>query len=183
MKRPAIFLDRDGVINEDRGYVHQSANFVFLPGVQDALRRLQDAGFVLVIVTNQSGIGRGYFNEADYAALTAYMRAELHRVGVTVDAVYHCPHLPPAKGGVCDCRKPLPGMIERAISELSIDPAKSFMIGDKPSDIAAGRAAGLAAAYQVGHGQAAPGASGGFANLADCVLDILSQLGRNRSNP
>lgn len=143
----AAFLDRDGVINVDHGYVHRADQFELLPGVSAALRKLSDAGLLLVVVTNQSGIARGLYTEQDYEALTVHMRARLAAEGVRLDAVYHCPHLQdaavPAYRKQCDCRKPLPGMILRAIAEHDIEPARSMLVGDKASDIAAGRAAGV----------------------------------------
>ena len=177
----AAFLDRDGVINQDTGYVHRWADFSFLPGVVDALGRLQNHGFLLVIVTNQSGIGRGYFTTDDFLALTDRMLDVLRVHGVTIDGVYHCPHLPAA--GACSCRKPLPGLIERALADLPIDRDRSFIVGDKASDVAAGRAARLAAAYQVGDGAPAGDASGRFPDLARCVDAVLrspDRLGRGR---
>lgn len=172
----AAFLDRDGVINEDRGYVHKWMDFTFLPGAIDALRRLQHAGFLLVIVTNQSGIGRGYYTESDYAALTACMLDALRSSNVTIHGVYHCPHAPFSSiaDATCACRKPLPGLIERALADLPIARSKSFIIGDKASDIAAGRAAKLAAAYQVGDGRSIPSATARFPDLARCVDDVLA---------
>lgn len=173
----AAFLDRDGVINADHGYVHRIDDFHFLPGVVAALRRLAGAGFLPVIVTNQSGIARGLFDEADYRALTAHLLAELAGAGVAVGGVYHCPHHP--EGSVaayrraCDCRKPAPGLLHRAIAELGIDPAASILVGDKASDIAAGRAAGVGRCYLVGAGQGEDcDADGRFADLAACVAAL-----------
>jgi D-glycero-D-manno-heptose 1,7-bisphosphate phosphatase len=143
----AAFIDRDGVINADHGYVHRIDRFELLPGVPAALRRLKAAGFLLIVVTNQSGIARGLFTEADYLGLTQHLRDILAGQGAQLDAVYHCPHLPDASVAAyraqCDCRKPNPGMILRGIAEFGIDPARSMLIGDKTSDIQAGRAAGV----------------------------------------
>ena len=151
--RKAVFLDRDGVINLDRAYVHRWEDFEFVPGIVDAMRRLKQAGYLLVVVTNQSGIARGYYSEAQYQQLTAQMREALASAGAAVDAVYHCPHHP--EGALapyatdCDCRKPAPGMILQAARELGIDLPGSFLIGDKPSDIDAARAAGVGTSYLV----------------------------------
>jgi D-glycero-D-manno-heptose 1,7-bisphosphate phosphatase len=146
-RRRAVFLDRDGVINTEVNYLHRVQDFAFVPGTPAALARLQAAGWALVVVTNQSGIARGYYSEADYQALTEHLRAELARAGVTLDAVLHCPHLPDASvaayRGDCDCRKSAPGMLLRAAAALDIDLAASVMVGDKRSDLEAGRAAGV----------------------------------------
>lgn len=168
MSRPAAFLDRDGVINEDRGYVHHSEEFVLLPGAVDGLRRLQALGYALVVITNQSGIGRGYFDEAAYQALTADLQGRLAREGVTLAGVYHCPHLDTAE---CDCRKPAPGLIRRAVAELDLDVAASVLVGDKPSDVAAGRAAGVGRCYLVRSGQPLAAEAEG---TADAVFDDLA---------
>ncbi len=156
--RRAAFIDRDGVINEERGYVYRVEDFVFLPGAVEGLQRLQAAGFTLVVVTNQAGIARGYYGEADFARLTDHMRAQLAARGVQVAAVYHCPHHPEAGIGVlrhdCDCRKPRPGMLRRAAAELGLDLATSVLVGDKLSDIQAGRAAGVRWALLVESGHA-----------------------------
>lgn len=145
--RAAAFIDRDGVINVDHGYVHRADQFELLPGVPAALQRLQEAGFLLIVVTNQSGIARGLYTEDDYARLTQHLRDLLAEDGVELDAVYHCPHLPdatvPAYRRQCDCRKPSPGMLLRGIAEFGVDASRSVLIGDKPSDIQAGRAAGV----------------------------------------
>ena len=155
--RPAAFLDRDGVINRDDGYVSRWEDFVLLPGVVDALRLLQSLSFELVIVTNQSGIGRGYFNEAQYQHLTQSLKQALLDEGVTLAGVYHCPHHPQAAIAQyrkrCDCRKPAPGLLLAAASELDLDLGKSIMVGDKVSDMEAGEAAGVARLYRLVTGQ------------------------------
>lgn len=143
----AAFLDRDGVINVDHGYVCRPEDFDWTPGVVEALGRLQRAGFALVVVTNQSGIARGYYTEAQYRALADWMAAALEREGVHLSAQYHCPHLADAPlaqwRSRCNCRKPAPGMILRALADLRLDAAASWIFGDKPHDLQAGWAAGL----------------------------------------
>lgn len=145
--RPAAFIDRDGVLNADHGYVSRAADFHWLPGAINALARLQQAGVVPVVVTNQSGIGRGYYSQQDFDALTAHMLAELAAHGVAAPAVYACRHHPQALLAAyrqdCNCRKPRPGMLLQAAADLQLNLAASCLFGDKPSDIAAGRAAGV----------------------------------------
>ena len=157
MTSAAVFLDRDGVINVDSGYVADWDSFVFLPGVIPAMRTLCEAGYVLVIVTNQSGIGRGFYTEEDFHVLTERMRDELTRQDVSIAGVYFCPHLPeatlPHYRKTCDCRKPRPGLIHRALKELDIDPTCSAMVGDKESDMQAALAAGIPHRYQVISGE------------------------------
>ena len=151
--RRAVFLDRDGVLNQDRGYVSRPEDFEWMPGVMHALRALQRAGWALVVTTNQSGIARGLFGPAEYENLTAWMHSELARHGIPLDGVYHCPHLPDAPLAAwcrqCDCRKPAPGMLRRAARDLKLDLPACVMVGDKPSDIRAGRAAGVAACIRI----------------------------------
>lgn len=136
----AIFLDRDGVINVDKAYVSRVEDFEFCNGVFEALHYFQSLGYLLIIVTNQSGIGRGYYSEKDFEILTAWMLQELLHVNIKIDAVYHCPHAPEAN---CACRKPKSGMLKTAIEAFDIDVAQSWMIGDKPSDIEAAFGAGI----------------------------------------
>ncbi|WP_375056209.1 D-glycero-beta-D-manno-heptose 1,7-bisphosphate 7-phosphatase [Zobellella sp. DQSA1] len=147
MAKAAIFLDRDGVINKDTGYVSQSDDFIFIDGVIDALRLLKQKGYLLVVVTNQSGIARGLFTEDDFMRLTEWMDWSLADRDVDLDGIYFCPHHPTEGGGaetkVCDCRKPAPGMLLEAARELSIDLTASYMVGDKVSDLKAAEAAGV----------------------------------------
>lgn len=177
----AAFLDRDGVINLDRAYVSRWEDFEFVPGAVEAMRALKQAGFALVIVTNQSGIARGYYTEAQYQALNITMKQALAEAGAAVDTVYHCPHHPSgAVAGLavdCDCRKPAPGMIFRAARELNLSLPDSILVGDKPSDIQTARAAGVGKAYIVhsdnaesGHGLASADAA--YADLYSCAADL-----------
>ncbi len=140
--RKAILLDRDGVINvklpQDR-YVCSPAEFEFVPGAIEALALLRDLGFLLVVVTNQRGIALGCHDEDDLHKVHEYMGQELLKNGVMLDAIYYCPHDSIEN---CECRKPAPGMILKACADLNIDLANSYMVGDSPSDIAAGRKAG-----------------------------------------
>lgn len=182
MAERAVFLDRDGVINVERAYVHRIADFAFITGSVPALVRLHAAGWKLVVVTNQSGIARGYYSEAEYEALTVHMRQQLAQAGALLDAVLHCPHLPdadvPAYRLACTCRKPAPGMLLQAARELSIDLSRSVMVGDKLSDIQAGRAAGVGRCLLVrsGHALAAgdeAAADAVHADLAACTEALL----------
>lgn len=136
----AVFLDRDGTINVEKHYLHRVEDFDFLPDAVDGLRLLQKAGFKLIIITNQSGIARGYYTEEDYRVLNGWMLAELKRRGINIDAAYYCPHLPGAKiekyRQVCSCRKPALGLFNQAVEDFDIDLAQSFAIGDKRRDCA-----------------------------------------------
>ena len=149
--RAAIFLDRDGVINVDRYYVSRIEDFQFIDGAIHALRTLGQAGFPLVIVTNQSAIGRGLYSLDDFQTLNRWMLAVLADHGVAITDVYYCPHAPEAN---CDCRKPAPGMLLRAAEEHQLNLEHSWMIGDKPTDIEAGVRAGVPHTIQVLSGQA-----------------------------
>lgn len=132
--RRAVFLDRDGTLNEDTGYPADFRQVHIYPEAFEAVRRLGRAGFAAVVVTHQSGVGRGYFDAADLDALHARFLAEFARRGAPLDAIYSCPHAP---GGPpsCDCAKPLPGLGRRAAAELGLDLARSFMVGDKADDV------------------------------------------------
>jgi histidinol-phosphate phosphatase family protein len=147
-QRPAAFLDRDGVLNVDKGYTHRLDDLVWMPGAKEAIRLLNDRGYRVIVVTNQAGVARGYFDEAAVAAFHAGMQQQLATAGAYIDAFYHCPYH--ADGVVAAYtaddhpdRKPNPGMILRAMADQSVNREGSFIIGDKPSDIEAGRRAGL----------------------------------------
>ena len=149
----AVFLDRDGVINQDTSYVHKISDFHFLPGVFQACRDINRAGFVIIIVTNQAGIGRGLYTEEDFSVLCEWMLDCFKSENIEITNIYHCPHHPVHGLGdykvECDCRKPNPGMLKRAIRDHNIDPKRSYLIGDKLSDIQAGMLAELNHCYLV----------------------------------
>ncbi len=174
---PAIFLDRDGTINIDHGYVSEIDRFEFIDGVIDAMRELKAMGFALVLVTNQSGIARGKFTEAQFEQLTEWMDWSLADRGVDLDGICYCPHHP--EGAVeefrqnCDCRKPQPGMLISARDFLHIDMAASYMVGDKLEDMQAGAAAGVGTKVLVRTGKpVTPEAEA----AADWVLNSLAAL-------
>jgi D-glycero-D-manno-heptose 1,7-bisphosphate phosphatase len=143
-KRPAAFLDRDGVLNVDHGYTHKPEHLEWIVGAPDAVRLLNEAGYTVIVITNQSGVARGYYEEAAVHQFHAHMQDALRAQGAHVDAFYYCPHYP--EGTVkefavrCRCRKPNPGMLEQAAREWPIDPGCSFLIGDKDDDMAAAAA-------------------------------------------
>ncbi|MEG6503777.1 D-glycero-alpha-D-manno-heptose-1,7-bisphosphate 7-phosphatase, partial [Desulfovibrio sp. 1214_IL3152] len=128
--RRAIFLDRDGTLNRDTGYVHRKEDWQWLPGVPEALKRLRAVGYVLVVVSNQSGIARGMFDHDALKRLEEWINADLAAKNAAIDAWYYCPHLPEITGP-CQCRKPEPGLILQAARDLHIDLADSWMIGDR----------------------------------------------------
>ncbi len=167
--RRAAFLDRDGVLNEDHGYVHRIDDFHWMAGAVAALQRLQQAGYALVVVTNQAGIAKGLYTPADLDLLHNHMRAQLQQQGVALTGVYACPHHPeallPAYRQACACRKPQPGMLLQAAQEHRLDLAASNLFGDKPSDIEAARRAGVGRSWLV----QGPG------GLAGAVDDLLTR--------
>ncbi|MGQ0286809.1 D-glycero-beta-D-manno-heptose 1,7-bisphosphate 7-phosphatase [Pasteurellaceae bacterium 22721_9_1] len=176
--KKAIFLDRDGTINIDHGYVHQIDNFQFIEGSIEALQQLKAMGYLLVLVTNQSGIARGYFSEEQFLQLTEWMDWSLADRGVDFDGIYYCPHHPQGLGEYqqdCDCRKPKSGMLLQAIKELKIDPTKSFMVGDKIEDMQAGIGANVKYKVLVKTGK--PVTSEGMAK-ADYTIDSIVELPR-----
>lgn len=147
MTERALFLDRDGVINIDKGYVYKIDDFDFVPGVFNFCRQAVDMGYQIIVVTNQSGIGRGYYTEDDFDILTQWMIAQFERENINIAKVFYCPHHPvEAKGHYlkkCSCRKPGPGMLMQAISEFGLKAEQCLMLGDSQSDILAAQAAGV----------------------------------------
>jgi len=174
--KKAIFLDRDGTLNIDYGYVHKIDDFTFIEGSIEALQQLKAMGYLLVLVTNQSGIARGLFTEAQFLTLTEWMDWSLADRGVDLDGIYYCPHHPEGQGEyrqVCDCRKPNSGMLLQGIQELNIDPAQSVMIGDKTEDLLAGKNAHIGKLVLVRTGKT-PTPEGEA--LADVVLNSIADL-------
>ncbi len=142
---PAVFLDRDGTINVDTGYVHKVDDFQFIENAIEAMQSIKQMGYALIIVTNQAGIARGMYTEEQFMHLTEWMDWSLADRGVDLDGIYYCPHHPEGTveefRQVCNCRKPAPGMLLDAQKYLKIDMGNSYMVGDKLDDMLAGRAA------------------------------------------
>jgi len=153
-QRPALFLDRDGTLVDDPGYLSDPDALRLFPGVGPALRRFEDAGYALVLVTNQSGVGRGYFGWDAYERVAERLREALAADGVVLDAECVCGHAP-EEGATCGWRKPAPGMILEAARLLDLDLARSAMVGDTASDLAAADAAGVGRVVHVGTGHGA----------------------------
>ena len=137
--RPAVFLDRDGTIAEEVGYLNHVSRFRILPHVADAIRRLNEAQMPVIVITNQSGVGRGYFPVALVHTVHELMAQQLEAAGARLDAVYYCPH---TSADGCDCRKPKTGMLDRAAREHAIDLHRSFVVGDRHGDVEVARRAG-----------------------------------------
>ena len=179
--RGCVFLDRDGVINEEVEYLHEPDRVVPVEGAAAAIAALGAAGLAVVVATNQAGIGRGMYTERELGAVTARIAELLARAGARLDATYFCPHHPEAGVGAylqaCRCRKPAPGMLEQAAAELGLDLSRSAMVGDKASDLEAARAAGCAAVLvRSGYGarEEARLLAEGRADLPDAVFDSLA---------
>lgn len=157
MHNIAVFLDRDGTINEDRGYLSEITALHIFPYAARTIKCFNDAGIKVILVTNQSGIARGYFSEETLADLHRYLCAQLAKHGAHLDAIYYCPHHPaiglPPYHKECNCRKPAPGLIEQAIKEHDINLKNSFVVGDKYSDIALAHSVGACGVMVLtGHG-------------------------------
>ena len=144
----ALFLDRDGVINVDHGYVSRIEDFEFVDGILEFIKEAQRKGYLPIVITNQSGIGRGYYTQEDFERLTAHMLEKMQEYGIRIgrEQVFHCPH-DPDEG--CSCRKPMPGMFLAAAERFDVDMEHSIMIGDKPSDVEAAKAAGVGRVFLV----------------------------------
>lgn len=145
-RHPAVFLDRDGTINVEKEYLYRIEDFEFIPGAPEAIRELNAAGYLVIVVTNQSGVARGFYTLADVEKLHAHVQKQLAASGARIDAFYVCPHHPAAGQGdyrrECDCRKGAPGMLLQAARDHAIDMTKSCIVGDKLADVEAGERAG-----------------------------------------
>ncbi len=145
--QPAVFFDRDGTLNVDVHYLHKVEDFQWMPDAREAIKYVNDAGALAIVITNQSGVARGYFPERDVLRIYDHMNDDLAKIGAHLDGLYYCPHHP--QGAVkkyavdCDCRKPKPGLILRAIEEHDIDPARSVLLGDGDRDIECAERAGV----------------------------------------
>ena len=138
----ALFIDRDGVINIDKVHVYRIADFEFSPGIFELCRKYQDEGYLLIVITNQAGIAKGIYSERDFETLTQWMISRFSSEKIRIAGVYHCPHHPDITGP-CECRKPAPGMILKAVKEFNLDISQCLLIGDNESDLEAGRRAGI----------------------------------------
>jgi D-glycero-D-manno-heptose 1,7-bisphosphate phosphatase len=182
--RPAVFLDRDGTLIDEAGYLDRLERLVFYPYSVDAVRLLNRAGFAVVIVTNQAGVARGIFPETFVAAAHRYVTDRLERGGARVDGFYYCPHHPggtvPEYTRACDCRKPRPGLLKQAAADLNIDLARSFAVGDRWHDLEAGQAVGARGVLvRTGYGrteEAAPNPGIVPAVIADNLIAAVSWI-------
>jgi D-glycero-D-manno-heptose 1,7-bisphosphate phosphatase len=151
MKRPALFMDRDGTVSEEVGYVNHPSRFRVFPYSADAIKLLNDNGWLAIVVTNQAGVARGYFAEDVIMKVHAQLRADVEKSGAKLDAIYYCAHHPsvgePPYRLDCDCRKPKTGLIDRATADFPIDLERSWMVGDRYSDIELAINAGLHSAF------------------------------------
>jgi D-glycero-D-manno-heptose 1,7-bisphosphate phosphatase len=174
MGRGALFLDRDGVVNVDKGYIHKPEECEFIPGIFALAARARDAGMPVIIVTNQAGIARGYYSEAQFQAFTEWMQDRFAQQGAPIAAVYYCPHHPTAGLGVyrclCSCRKPAPGMLLMARDTFDLDLTRSAMVGDMPTDMLAAAAAGVPRRWRLVHTPDVPTGTREEALLGDIAV-------------
>ena len=191
--KPAVFLDRDGTINEQMGYINHISRFQLLPGVIEAIKRLNEASVPVVVVTNQSGLARGYFPESLLVKVHEKMNRLLAEGGAHLDGIYICPHHPEGKleehRVTCQCRKPKPGLVLRAADELGLDPARSFVVGDRWSDLKTARNCGATPVLVLtGYGRGDLEYAGDAeeiqpsyigSDLGEAVGWILDQMGRD----
>jgi D-glycero-D-manno-heptose 1,7-bisphosphate phosphatase len=165
----ALFLDRDGIINVEKEYLHTVEEFEFIDDVFDTLRTAQEKGYLLIVITNQSGIGRGYYGEEDLLHLNRWMCEQFDNEKISIAKVYYCPHSPET---TCNCRKPLPGMLLSAAKDFKIDFENSILIGDKESDITAGKSAGVGKCVLARSGHTIDETS----SQADIIIDSIKDL-------
>jgi D-glycero-D-manno-heptose 1,7-bisphosphate phosphatase len=184
----AAFLDRDGVINRDVGYIHRCEDFQFIPGIFESCQQLQAADYRLFVVTNQGGIAKGLYTQRQMQALHGWMEEQLLRRGIRIEKVYHCPHHPdgivPDLAGPCECRKPKPGMILTARSEFGVDLRNSLLVGNRESDIEAGIAGGVGITVLVDEESSAPVTKASI--VVRSVLELsgrIAELALERDRP
>ncbi|MDY0212091.1 MAG: D-glycero-beta-D-manno-heptose 1,7-bisphosphate 7-phosphatase [Desulfuromonadaceae bacterium] len=178
----AVFLDRDGTVNIEKNYLIDPRDFTFIPGVPEAIFQLKQAGYLVVLATNQSGIARGYFTHCQVERLHQYLQSELEKHHTAIDAFYLCPHHPTAGTGeftgICECRKGKPGMLLQAAAELNIDLDRSYMIGDKAADMKAGISAGShPILVRTGYGEQTLKQAQTTEWLERGVIDVCADLG------
>jgi len=174
----AVFLDRDGTLIEEVGYLSRMEDLTLLPGVTEALELLSGAGYLLFVVTNQSGIARGFFDRAFVDRVHGELRARLEVEGVSIDGFYVCPHHPD-HSGPCECRKPLPGLIFQAAREWGLDLGRCWVVGDKLADVGLARRAGCRAALvRTGYGVETEAQLGGGAAQPDVIADDVRSAAR-----
>lgn len=171
MSQKALFLDRDGVINVEKNYLHKIKDFEFIDGIFELCLFFQKFGYKIFVVTNQSGIARGYYSEADFQTLTQWMVKAFAKEGITISEVYHCPHHPDISGP-CSCRKPKPGMIHDAVKAFNIDTVGSVLVGDKERDIESAIAAGVSYTYLYSHEITSSKATKIVTSLTDIIEDF-----------
>jgi D-glycero-D-manno-heptose 1,7-bisphosphate phosphatase len=164
MNQKAIFLDRDGVVNIEKDYLYKAEDFEFISGLFEALHYLKSLGFIFFIITNQSGIGRGYYTQEDFERLTKWMVEQFYNQGIIIEQVEYCPHSPKEE---CDCRKPKTGMIDKISQNFEIDFENSWLIGDKQSDIECANNSGIKNTIQVRSGHEFE------SSIANFVIDKL----------
>lgn len=177
--KPAIFLDRDGTLNVEKHYLYRVEDWEWISGAREAIKAFNDAGWYVVIVTNQAGIAHGYYSEDDLKKLNAFIREDLHSIGAHVDLYLHCPHHPDHTGA-CACRKPEAGMLRVACERLAIDTHKSYLIGDRVTDLDAARAMGVTPILvRTGYGEQEAAQAGNaciFPSVAEATAFVLETV-------
>ncbi len=150
-KNKAVFFDRDGTLNVDIDYLHRPEDFIWIEGAKEAIKYVNDKGYLAILVTNQSGVARGYYPEADIKEVYDWMNTELAEIGAHLDALFYCPHHPkgkiPAYTKTCNCRKPDTGMVDEACLRFNIDRSKSYFVGDSERDLECAQKAGVAGIF------------------------------------
>ncbi len=164
-KSKAVFFDRDGTLNVDIAYLHRPEDFIWIEGAKEAIKYVNDKGYLAILVTNQSGVARGYYPEEDIKEVYEWMNKELAKIGAHLDALFFCPHHPqgkiPAYTQVCNCRKPDTGMIDEACLQFNIERSKSYFVGDSDTDMDCAHNAGIQGIRFAG------------GNLLDCICDMI----------